>query len=405
MGYRPISGLAIAALGVAVMTAVIVLVIIAVSLVKGRAILADWVVALAVLGLTLSVIARWQIRRSEGTRAGLGLTSTAIWLCLILGLGYAAFLAATQLAVRKQAQAVADQWFGLLAASKPELAFRLTRDPSQQSSIPLNEEAIRRRFGATELAAFIRSDLSRFYRSWDDRVRAEWIGVKQLQATAAGYEVELNYLLRSPEGRFDVGVGVQGSDDPNTGERIWQIAFGRTRVRDRQSTRLGQICDELQYECFRRFLPEWLDNFQKAPESKMALFHIDGNVPPEAQREQLVKELQLPLAINAYPGGPTQPAARPLIRVSADAVRLISYVEMNLPTLGLSLPGYVTVEVTDEKLVKDIVALQGPGWEQQPTQPSWDVQLKDYKGGMKVVDVNLRPSAVREGPIPQQMGR
>src|SRR5438552_14320950 len=78
-GYRPISGLAIAALGVAVLTAVIVLVIVAVSLAKGRAILAEWVVALAVLGLALSVVARWQIRRSEGTRAGLGLAGISIW--------------------------------------------------------------------------------------------------------------------------------------------------------------------------------------------------------------------------------------------------------------------------------------------------------------------------------------
>ena len=71
-GYRPISGLAIAALAVSILTAVIVTAVGVASKLKGKAILAPPIVLLALLGLALSLVARWQIRRSEGTRAGLG---------------------------------------------------------------------------------------------------------------------------------------------------------------------------------------------------------------------------------------------------------------------------------------------------------------------------------------------
>src|SRR4051812_18412677 len=83
--YRPVAPLAIAALGVAVLTTAIVLVIAISSQAKGQAILAGWVVVLAVVGLGLSLAARWQVRQSEGTRAGAGLAKASLWLCLLSG--------------------------------------------------------------------------------------------------------------------------------------------------------------------------------------------------------------------------------------------------------------------------------------------------------------------------------
>jgi hypothetical protein len=406
-GYRPISALAIAALGVAVLTALIVSAIGIAAKVKGKAILVWPVVGLAVVGLVLAVVARWQIRRSEGTRAGLGLANAAWWLSLLFGCGYAAFLAATELAVRKQAQAIADQWFGFLAAGKPELAFRLTRDPSQQKSIPENAVDIRRRFGATEVPAFVRNDLVSVFRTWKGKTQVNWTGIRELQTTPAGYEADLNYVVRSPEGAYDIAVTALGYDDPATGARHWQINLNKTGIRARQWTRFGAICDELRVECGGRFLHDWVNGLSQSKESPIALLRIDGNVPPEGQRAKLAEELKQPGAINLDPGGPTRRGVMPVLSVDANGARLETYAELTLPSLNsTAIPGHVIVQVTGDDLVKDIINLQGPGWEKQPMQDHWPLQLPQYKFDkipLKVVEINAQPNGVREVQGPRMM--
>ena len=404
-GYRPISGLAIAALGLAVVTALIITAIGIASRVKGKAILVWPLVGLAAVGLVMSLVARWQIRRSEGTRAGLGLANAAWWVSLLFGCGYAAFLAATELAVRQQAQEFADKWFKHLSEGKPELAFRLTRDPSQQKSIPEDPDAIRRRFGADTLPAFIRSDLARMCRSWRDKVRWTPTGVRELQTTPSGYEVVLNYTVRTPEGVSDVGVMALGHDDPATGARNWQINFNITGIRERQFTRLGQIVEELQFETYRNFLPAWVRGLPQAKESPIGLFRIDGKVPPEDQRTKIAEELKRVGAINPFPGGPTRPSGMPVIFVDPDGVRLVCYVELDVPAVGSSIPAHVTVHVSGDELVKEMTALAGPGWEQQPVQTTWPVQLQppNFPHTLSVTEINASPGGIREGPVQKSM--
>jgi hypothetical protein len=406
VGYRPLAVSAIGAFAVAVLTAVIVTAIALASWAKGRAILSEPVVFLAVFGVVLSLIARWQIRRSEGTRAGLGLTRASIWLCVLFGLGYAAFLFGIGWAVRMQARELAaDKWFGYMAAGQPELAFRLTRDPAQQRSISENPDAIRRRFGATDMPGFNMSEVVRQYRTWKDKVSANWQGMKQMETTPAGYIVEMNYQLRSPEGRFDFEVVASCVDDPESGERGWQIVYPRTGLKGKQLTRLGQLCDELKYECAHRFLTRWTGEFPNTPDP-LAIFRIDGKVPPQEQREKLASELKSPGVVNLMVGGPMMPTMPPTLRVDADGVRLLCYVELNLPSLKPDpIPAHVIVRVMNDNLVKEVIDLQKPGWEQQPTQPRWDVQLKGVPD-LKVVEVNARPGDPREGIQPRavQMG-
>src|SRR5205814_7368151 len=115
-----------------------------------------------------------------------------------------------------------------------------------------------------------------------------------------------------------------------------------------------------------------------------------------------------PGAVNLMVGGPMTPTIPPTLRVDAGGVRLLCYVELNLPTLKPDpIPAHVIVEVMNGNLVKEIIDLQKPGWEQQPTQPRWDVQLQGYAPpyGMKVTEIDVRPTAPREGPIPQTAGR
>ena len=64
--------------------------------------------ALPAIGVVLCFAARRVIRNSEGTRTGENLANTAWWICVIAGLGYAAYLLAIDFAIRRDAKAELD---------------------------------------------------------------------------------------------------------------------------------------------------------------------------------------------------------------------------------------------------------------------------------------------------------
>jgi hypothetical protein len=170
-GYRPLSALAVMALALAGVTAATVLSIWITAKIRGRPILIWQVMLVAAVALGLAVTARSQLRRSDSTRAGLGLAKVALWLSLFSLGGYGAYFAATGIAVRQQARDVADKMFALLSDGKPELGFRLTRPPAQQRGIEPDAEKIRARFGSTDLFHFMGTELVRTFRTWPDKAR------------------------------------------------------------------------------------------------------------------------------------------------------------------------------------------------------------------------------------------
>jgi hypothetical protein len=408
-GYRPVSGLAVAAIALAGLTAVTVIGVWVTAKMRGRPILVPGVLLAAVAGLGLAAAARWQIRRSEGTRTGLGLATTAFWLSLLSLGGYGAYFAATGLAVRQQARDVADQFFRQLSDGKPELAFRLTRPPMQQKGIdPDKPEQIRARFGSTDYFVFDQSDLVRTYRTWGpDRLRIEFNGERDRQDQPDGFQVELNYGLRTPEGQIDVAVTTRGTDDPATGGRDWQILYNRSGFRpDRGYTKLGRLCAELQVECVRRYLQvRWLGELANQPGAEVAaVLRLEGAALPDGQREKVLADLQKPRAINLFPGGgPMRGNALPTLIFSDDGVRLRQHVEVNSAAVDKDepkIPAVVTVRVINGELEKELLKLAGPGWERQPILPNDpDAQPELEKYGLdnlfRVTELNLRPSQPR----------
>src|SRR5262245_26908464 len=93
-GYQPLSGLAIAAIGVASLTTIGMVLLAWASRSAGKPavdMLARVLFGAALLGIALSVAARFQIRRSEGTRVGIKMANVAWWLSVLCAGGYGAF--------------------------------------------------------------------------------------------------------------------------------------------------------------------------------------------------------------------------------------------------------------------------------------------------------------------------
>jgi hypothetical protein len=414
-GYRPVASIAVAALAVTAVAAAWVIIIWIAARMRGRPILAWPALLVAAVGLGLAITARWQLRRAEGTRTGHGLARAATWLG-VLSLGaYGAYFAATDLAVRQQAEAVADKFFGYLVNGQPELAFRLTRSPAQQQGIPEDPAQIRARFGSADLFAFESTDLVRVFRSWPDKTRVEFSGEKSREDQPDGFAVALNYVLRDPEGRFGAAVVTRGTDDPATGGREWQVLAGATRLKDeeRQLTLLGRLSIELQHECRRYLRDRWLPGFQKATDAKRAaVLRLEGNVIPEAERLKVAAAVGQPGAIDLVPGSsPLRPPALPTMVFTPDAVLMRLTIEANAGPIGANVPAVATVRVEGADLVRDMLRMAGPNWEAEPlvTGEYSSPELARYVAGatkvddlLKVAEINLRPSLPRiasSGPI------
>jgi hypothetical protein len=409
-GYRPVAGLAIAALIVAGLTGITVLSIAVMIGTRHRPILSPLAVLLAAAGLMLSTAAWWQIRRSEGTRTGFGLTRIAFWVSLLSLGGYGAYYFAIDWAVHKQAETIADQFLKMLAEGKPELAFRLTRPPGQQRGIETDANKIRARFGSTDLHFFDQSDLTREFRTWKEKARVQFKAPGTWEDKPDGFLVVLNYSLRTPEGLFDLVVFAQGFDDRVTGgDREWQIIFPGSGLRqDRQLTKLGRLCDELQGVCMRNYLRGiWVPALPGLkPEEVAAIVRIDGAVPREEQRKKLIEEVQQPSAINLIPGsGPSRQPGMPTMYFDADGVRLVQTIQVNAPIVDAQCPAVLTIQVVGEpRLMKELLDLAGPDWEKQPFmsyEQNPSSQLAEYKFDFKVTELNFRPGLPRIAPARQ----
>src|SRR4029078_653978 len=74
-------------------------------------------------GIVLAVIGRAHVRNSEGTRTGTRLANGAWWGCGLGGAGFAAFLWANFVVMKKESQRQADAFLETLKAGKEQEAF------------------------------------------------------------------------------------------------------------------------------------------------------------------------------------------------------------------------------------------------------------------------------------------
>jgi hypothetical protein len=402
-GYRPLSGLAVAAVIVSGFGALVVTILCVAATLASKPVLYPSVLVLPIVGIVLALAARWQLRRAEGTRVGGGLAAAGLWVGIIFGGSYGAYYFFTELAVRQQARSAADQFVALLREDDVERAFRLTLAPGQQLTVPEDDrEGIRRRFGATEMPAFERNDLVRTIRRWHDKLILEPQGVRNWEVLAGGYQIDLEYRLRTPEGQSFAGLRVSGHDDPSSGARIWQVMLTQSGLHDSRPTRLGRLYQELRFEA-ANVLRSWEKRVYNGEADVKGLLKIKGQPPDAAQKDLLEAQLKAPSSIVLFPGNAMFPTAPAEVKADGGVVRLIHQIDARLPALGELTPGTLTVAVGNPQLNAEMIGLQGPDWEKQQVYetPPEKGQLARTQIDFKVVEINLQPDVTRPSVGPR----
>ena len=108
--YVPVSWMAVAAFTVASLFVAVLLALGVSAFLAKKPLIQDELLALPAVGIVLSFAARRVIRNSEGTRTGERLANSAWWICVIAGLGYAAYLAAIAYSIRRDAKSELEKW-------------------------------------------------------------------------------------------------------------------------------------------------------------------------------------------------------------------------------------------------------------------------------------------------------
>lgn len=238
--YQPLSLLAMAGFGLAIIYSLIVLVGGAVSLFGHTPwLIPYWTFLLPIAVLIICRAARTRIALSEGTLSGLAFTTWGSRLAVLFSLPYAAYYFATFLAVRGPAIDCANDFFQKIKTSQLEQAFLLSQDiPTKGMDKTRMRNEIETRFnqpiGGVSVApgTFTRFCQERFVRFLEmDGEEAKTVptGVSLWEYTKGGYRVILNYHVTTSLVEFDMKVETLGRD-PKPGEpkgRQWLVFLTR----------------------------------------------------------------------------------------------------------------------------------------------------------------------------------
>jgi hypothetical protein len=284
--YRPLSGLAIAGLALALLYVSLVLISSVAGLVQGAPFYwPGWMVLLAIAGAGLSLLALRQIRRSEGTRAGAKVAQWGLGLSVVAGLGYTAYDFATSVAVKQQAnrflmEAGEDAgFFPLLEKGDVNAAFLLTQTYSRRSGANARDEvAMYRQFDTPMgpnptglLTQFNDSTLVRVFqqaRLQQAAVQVEPAGARGWDYESKGYKVERRYRITTPEMTLEWILITQSTETGGAG-RKWFVVWNQSHIAsDRDHPPVYSAAGEKLLEIRRQartFLDSWLQGLKKQP--------------------------------------------------------------------------------------------------------------------------------------------
>ena len=240
--YVPVSWMAVASIAVASLFIAILLFLGLSGFLAKKPVIQPELLALPAIGVVLSFAARRVIRNAEGTRTGEGLANSAWWICVVAGLGFAAYLLAIDYAIRRDAKNELERWINDVKASDEvslNRAFLRTRDPGQRSGIsPEDTAQIQARFG-DDYASFQQCDLVQTARRNSDDFQFIGGAVKEWNTRGGGIECLYSGTLKCREGTFPVVVAMRGVESTSTevAGRQWWVLFtpqGGYFARDRQ---------------------------------------------------------------------------------------------------------------------------------------------------------------------------
>jgi hypothetical protein len=309
--YVPVSWMAVAAITVASLFVAVLLALGVSAFLAKKPLLQPEILVLPALGIVLSFAARRVIRNAEGTRTGENLANSAWWICLIAGLGYAAYLLAIDFAIRRDARTTLDRWIEKVKAGDDVSindAFLRTRDPAQRSKISPDDTAqIYGRF-REEYIGFKQTDLIRLAQRNKGQCDITPEGVKEWTYRGEGIDCAFNGTMKCPEGKFPLIIGLRGAESTGgeTLGRQWGVVYSPNTSyiqRDQISlTPYGWLMAALE-ESGSAFANQFLLSVRAGPTSipyaYQAMMKSDSKAPP---RTWQIAAVTLPVRI-AVTGG------------------------------------------------------------------------------------------------------
>jgi hypothetical protein len=312
--YRPLSGLALAGFGLALLFALTLLVAAAVALRSGAPlILHPSLLLVPALIAGVCGLAWLRIVRSQGAQAGLKLAKAGLLItCVAVG-AYLPWRIGKELAVQREAEAFADAWLAQVRQGAPHsldsyIAFWQVlnpdrRDPRRPLDNPEYQKKLRddpKRFrelqeylkvryayGTAEkrvtLPRFLNHEVVQMISLAGDQCQVKSTGMRSWDYRTAGlggYLVELNYEITTPEGNYETVVTVLGSQVENQPGRQWQALLEGTSLgppEQRQLTPLGRSVLALRRDS-REFVRDWV---KKLSAGQLDEAYLDTREPSE----------------------------------------------------------------------------------------------------------------------------
>ena len=258
--YQPLSAMAVASLVVACIFALLLVVTAIAGFATHKPAVSSEYLLVALVGFFLAVLARVQIRRSEGTRTGMQLTTIAWYICVVGGLGYGAYILASGAALRRQSEEFAAGWFKNLREGRFNQAFVLTIDPARRRNVvPEDEHQLEAEFGPM-LPGFRQNELVRFFARNGPEVKVEPIGLRNWEPTTGGYRVESSWRLLSPEGNIVLTTVLVGTDAKDAPSRQWHVVFSQSLApSEAKLTSYGRLIPEMMQDA-SRLVGRWQEN-------------------------------------------------------------------------------------------------------------------------------------------------
>ncbi len=293
-GYAPISWMAVASLGVAGFSVLLLAVIALVAFLRKQPLIEVELLAFPALAVVLAFIARRQIANSEGTRTGERYANAGWWIGAIAGLGYAAYLLGLEQTIRNDAQREFQTFANLVAESDPanpsdkkfyEAALR-TIAPGLRGQVRGASDAagIERTF-RDEIGRFRQLDMVRIALRNPGQVRFTNYGVRDWQQAPTRISCTLTCKMLTPEGEHQLVVPMQAAVDK--GIRQWEVLTSSTGfVQNRSLTRYGWMVEELE-ESGKYFANYFLSTLTLPGRQSIAYdgYVRDGGTPEKATQE------------------------------------------------------------------------------------------------------------------------
>lgn len=292
--YRPLSGLALAAIILSVLYGgFVALVLAAAWFMRGSPLVGFWSLVLPCAAIALGWAAKEQIRHSEGTRAGEALVTWSFIISFLFASIYAGIYVATYAGVGMQTNQFARDWFKWIQKGQSGIgqAFLFTQSPDERQDVsPTDKKTLYQRYSAKgasgkgPLPAFLDSDLVNLLQRGGDDVTVDDLGIRSWEPNQAGYHVVRTYRLTTAEGQFDVQVGLRSDDRKSI--RRWSIINDETGLKGNSTlTPLGEAIRNWREEA-SAFAARWVEKRNQGDLLGLYLDSREAYERPRLERTQ-----------------------------------------------------------------------------------------------------------------------